>query len=212
MTKPPIILGIAGGTGSGKTTLASAIVGRLGNGNAAIIDQDAYYLDHPGLSHDELSHLNFDHPDSLDWNLLRHHVRELRDHRPIEKPVYDFRTHSRRHETVAIAPCPVIILEGILILEDQELCGLLDIKIFVDAEPDIRFIRRLQRDVRERGRSLDSVIHQYLHTVRPMHLQFVEPSKSHADIIVPEGGLNEASLASILARIRSAGVAVGSPV
>ncbi len=208
MTKPPMILGIAGGTGSGKTTLASAIESRLGSGNAAIIDQDAYYLDHPGLTHEELSRLNFDHPDSLDWELLRRHVRDLHNNLAIRKPVYDFRTHSRRRETVTVAPCAVIILEGILVLEDQELRDLLDLKIFVDAEPDVRFIRRLQRDVRERGRSLDSVIHQYLQTVRPMHLQYVEPSKSCADIVVTEGGHNEASLAAILARIRSAGVTV----
>ena len=202
MTRPPIILGIAGGTGSGKTTLASRIVDALGEGTAAILDQDSYYLDHPGLATDELARLNFDHPDSLDWKLLRQHVRLLRQCRVIEKPVYVFRTHSRRRDTVRIQPREVILLEGILILENPELRELIDLKIFVDAEPDVRFIRRLVRDVRDRGRSMDSVIRQYLDTVRPMHLEFVQPTRSFADIVVAEGGRNQAALDSILAFIR----------
>ncbi|MBP1597178.1 MAG: uridine kinase [Acidobacteria bacterium] len=201
-TRPPVILGIAGGTGSGKTTLAFRIASALGDGNAAILDQDSYYLDHPGLTTDELARLNFDHPESLDWRLLRDHIRLLRECREIEKPVYDFRTHSRRQDSVRIQPRSVIILEGILILEDQELRELIDLKIFVDAEPDVRFIRRLVRDVRDRGRSMDSVIRQYLDTVRPMHLEFVQPTRSFADIVVSDGGRNQAALESILAFIR----------
>ena len=202
MTKRPIILGIAGGTGSGKTTLASQIVDTLGEENAATIDQDSYYLDHPGLTTEELARLNFDHPDSLDWQLLHQHVRLLRSCQEIEKPVYDFRTHSRRQDTVTIPPQEVILIEGILILQNQELRELIDLKIFVDAEPDVRFIRRLVRDVRDRGRSMDSVIRQYLDTVRPMHLEFVQPTQSFADIVVSEGGRNRAALNSILAFIR----------
>ena len=201
-TRPPVILGIAGGTGSGKTTLAFRIASALGDGKAAILDQDSYYLDHPGLTTDELARLNFDHPESLDWRLLRDHIRLLRECREIEKPVYDFRTHSRRQDSVRIQPRSVIILEGILILEDQELRELIDLKIFVDAEPDVRFIRRLVRDVRDRGRSMDSVIRQYLDTVRPMHLEFVQPTRSFADIVVSDGGRNQAALESILAFIR----------
>jgi len=202
--KAPIILGIAGGTGSGKSTLAAEIAHSLEEGDAVIIDQDSYYLDHPGLTHSELAQLNFDHPEALDWELLNKHIRTLRADQEIEKPIYDFRSHTRLRETVTVLPSSVVILEGILILDNQELRDLLDIKIFVDAEPDVRFIRRLERDVRERGRSLESVIDQYLRTVRPMHLEFVEASKPFADIIVSDGGRNEAALSTILARIRTA--------
>ena len=198
----PIILGIAGGSGSGKTTVAQAILNRVGPDKIAYIPHDAYYKDLTGLPPNLKAEVNFDHPNSLETDLMVKHIRELRDGKPIAMPIYDFSTHSRVAETHKILPHPVIIVEGILIFADVHLRELFDIKIFVDTDADLRFIRRLRRDIEERGRSLDSVIKQYLTTVRPMHLEFVEPSKRYADLIIPEGGYNTAALELVVARVQ----------
>ncbi len=198
-----ITVGITGGTGSGKTTIAEKIVQALGPANAVILNQDSYYLDQGKLPFDKRKRVNFDHPSSFDWRLLKRQIRGLRSGRPIQKPIYNFHTHSRMRKTVRVDPRPVIILEGILVFGDPELRGMMDMKVYVDADPDVRFIRRLQRDIRERGRSPESVIEQYLTTVRPMHLQFIEPTKRYADIIIPEGGYNVVALETIIARIRT---------
>ncbi len=178
------IIGIAGGSGSGKTTLAQAMVNRMEKNNAALIPHDCYYKDQSHLSYSERTLVNYDHPDALDNELLSYHLTELRKGKPIELPIYDFTTHTRREQTKRIAPKRVIIVDGILILADENLRKLLDMKIFVDVDADIRFIRRLQRDIAYRGRTAESVIIQYLNTVRPMHQKFVEPSKKFADFIV----------------------------
>ena len=200
---PPITLGITGGTGSGKTTIADEIVRVLGTEKSVLIHQDSYYLDHARLPADALARLNFDHPRAFDWGLLKRHLRALRAGRSIERPIYNFHTHRRMDETIAIAPRPVVIVEGILVFDDPALRGMLDIKVYVDADADVRFIRRLERDMRERGRSLESIVEQYLTTVRPMHLQFIEPTKRYADIIVPEGGHNRVAVETIIARVRA---------
>lgn len=198
-----VVLGISGGTGSGKTTIAQEIARCLGPDNSVIIHQDSYYLDRSLLPSDERNRINFDHPSAFDWELLKVHLGELRSGRAIEKPIYSFHTHSRMPETMRVEPKPVLVVEGILVLEDPELRRMMDIKVYVDADADVRFIRRLERDIRERGRSLESVVDQYMSTVRPMHLQFVEPSKRYADIIIPEGGHNRVALDMIIARIRA---------
>jgi uridine kinase len=198
-----VTLGITGGTGCGKTTIAEDISGALGPEHAVILHQDSYYLDRSLLSQDGAQHVNFDHPSAFDWGLLKRHVKALRDGRAVDKPVYNFHTHSRMPETIRVEPRPVLILEGILIFDDAEIRSMMDIKLFVDADPDVRFIRRLNRDVRERGRSLESIVEQYLSTVRPMHLQFIEPCKRYADIIIPEGGHNRVALDTVIARVRS---------
>jgi len=198
-----VLLGIAGGTGSGKTTVSDEIARSFGAHQAVIVQQDSYYLDLGSLPTAERGRLNFDHPDAFDWKLLREHVALLRSGLPIEKPLYDFRTHSRLRETTRVDPRPLLILEGILIFHDRELREVMDIKVFVDTDADVRILRRLDRDIRERGRSLDSVVRQYLSTVRPMHLAFVEPSKYFADIIIPEGGHNRVALDMIMARLRA---------
>jgi uridine kinase len=200
---PPLIIGIAGGTGSGKTTVARAILDRVGADHIAVIPHDAYYKDLTSLSPILRSQVNFDHPDSLDTSLLIEHLQQLRDGLSIDLPVYDFKTHTRTQKTIHIDPKPVVMVEGILILMEPVLRELLDIKIFVDTDADIRFIRRLQRDIAERGRTSDSVIRQYLDTVRPMHLEFVEPSKRYADVIIPEGGLNTVAMDILVARIKT---------
>lgn len=199
----PLVIGLAGGTGSGKTTVANVILERVGAHNIAYIPHDAYYRDLQDLPLAQRKQVNFDHPNSLDTHLLIQHIKELKAWRPIQMPVYDFRTHTRTAQTVAIQPQAVIIVEGILIFAEAELRELFDVKIFVDTDPDIRFIRRLQRDIAERGRTMDSVIYQYQTTVRPMHLEFVEPSKRHADVIIPEGGLNTVAMDMVVARIES---------
>jgi uridine kinase len=203
MRKRPVVIGIAGGTGSGKTTVAEAIVRRIGPERIALIQQDSYYKDQSHLPMEERVRINYDHPDSIDTALLIRHLQELIAGRPVEVPIYDFTTYTRTPHTRRVEPRPVILVEGILVFVEKALRDLFDIKIYVDADPDIRFIRRLQRDLAERGRTLESVIRQYLSTVRPMHLEFVEPSKRYADIIIPEGGFNTVALDMIIARIRA---------
>lgn len=197
----PLILGVVGGSGSGKTTVARAIHETTGV-DAAFIDQDAYYCDLAHLTLDERKQVNFDHPDALDNDLLAAHLKLLAEGIAIEKPTYDFAAHTRAAATVVVEPKPIIIVDGILLFTDPRLRNLFDIKVYVDVADDVRFIRRLLRDVEERGRSMPDVIRQYLSTVRPMHLEFVEPSKRHADVILPEGGHNRIGVEMIIARVR----------
>ncbi len=185
---PPLVIGVAGGTGSGKTTVAQHIVQNIGADRVALLQHDSYYKDQSHLHPEERARVNYDHPDALDNLLLYRHLQELGANCPVEMPVYDFKTHSRSQETLTVAPRSVILVEGILIFADQQLRQLMGLKIFVDTDADIRFIRRLRRDVAVRGRSVESVVEQYLTTVRLMHMEFVEPSKRFADLIIPEGG------------------------
>jgi uridine kinase len=198
-----VVLGIAGGTGSGKTTVAREIAARIGAGRAALLEQDSYYRDQSHLPMDDRRTVNYDHPDSFDMALLISHVDHFRRGEPVNKPLYSFETYARLDGSEVVDPSPVLIVEGIMVLVDEELRRRLDIKVFVDADADVRFIRRVLRDVKERGRSLDSVVHQYLSVVRPMHLQFVEPSKRYADVIVPEGGHNHVAVDLIATRVRA---------
>jgi len=197
-----MIIGICGGTGSGKTTVANRILESVNASDVAFIQQDSYYRNLKDLPLDYRQAVNFDHPDALDNDLLVHHIRKLKGGGSVELPLYDFKTHTRRNETVMIDPKPIVIIEGILIFVDPRLLEQMDIKVFVDTPDDIRFIRRLRRDIAERGRTIDSVIDQYLKTVRPMHMQFVEPSKRYADVIIPEGGHNLVSIDLISGKIR----------
>ena len=197
-----IIIGIAGGTGSGKTTLAERIIEELNEPNIFIIKQDAYYKSYSALSFDERKNINFDHPNAFDTVLLMKHLKNLKNDVPIDLPQYDFTTHLRKKETIPISPHKVIMLEGILIFENKELRNLLDIKIFVDTDADVRILRRIKRDIQERDRTFESVYNQYMKTVRPMHLEFVEPSKKYADIIVPEGGMNIIAIDMIVSKIK----------
>jgi len=199
----PLVIAIAGGTGSGKTTVANAIIERVGAQHIAYLPHDAYYKDLKNLPEAQRQLVNFDHPDSLETEMLVEHVRTLKAGHSIERPVYDFKTHSRTRQTVPLQPQPIVIVEGILIFVEPDLRELFDVKIFVDTPPDIRFIRRLERDIHERGRTADSVIQQYQATVRPMHLEFVEPSKRYADVIIPEGGFNTVALDMVVARIQT---------
>jgi uridine kinase len=199
----PLVIGIAGGTGSGKTTVAYVIRERVGSEHIAYLPHDAYYKDLKDLPPTQREQINFDHPNSLDTELLVHQTKELKALRRIELPIYDFKTHTRTEQFIPIEPQPVIIVEGILIFAEPGLRELFDVKIFVDTPPDIRFIRRLERDIAERGRTTASVIRQYLNTVRPMHLEFVEPSKRYADVIIPEGGFNTVALDMVVARIQA---------
>ncbi|MCS6842933.1 MAG: uridine kinase [Caldilineales bacterium] len=201
--RPPLIIGVAGGTGSGKTTVAKAILERVGWNRIAFIQHDSYYHDAANLPLDARARLNFDHPDALDTPLLVKHLQMLRAGRAVDIPIYDYRTHTRSPETRRVTPEPVILVEGILIFAEPALRALFDVKIYVDTDPDIRFIRRLTRDMKERGRSLESVIEQYLTTVRPMHMEFVEPTKRYADVIIPEGGLNTVALDLVVSRIQA---------
>lgn len=199
----PIIIGIAGGTGSGKTTIANVILERVGADHIAFLPHDAYYKDLSELPRAQRDLINFDHPDSLETSLLVKHLKDLKQGKAIEAPIYDFTQHARTEETNLIEPQAVILVEGILVFSEPSLRDIFDVKIFVDTPPDIRFIRRLQRDIVERGRTVESVINQYETTVRPMHLEFVEPSKRHADVIIPEGGLNTVAMDMVVARIES---------
>jgi uridine kinase len=197
----PIIIGVAGGTGSGKTTVATAILARVGAEHVACIPHDAYYRDLSHLPPEERARINFDHPDALETEMLVEHVRALRAGRAVEVPVYDFTTHRRTQDTRRVKPAPVILVEGILVFAEPQLRDLFDVKLYIDTDADVRFIRRLRRDVKERGRTIDSICEQYLTTVRPMHLEFVEPSKRYADVIIPEGGFNEIAIEMVAARI-----------
>lgn len=199
----PIILGVAGGSGSGKTTVVNSIVQNLGSDQVSVIHHDAYYRDTGHLTLAERREINYDHPDSLETELLVEHLRELREGRPAAIPVYDFAEHIRLPQRHHVLPRKVIIVDGLLILWDAQLRTLMDIKVFVDTDADIRFIRRLERDIRERGRSAESVIVQYLRTVRPMHLEFVEPSKRYADLILPKGGHNLVAVDMLVTKVRS---------
>jgi uridine kinase len=199
----PFVIGIAGGTGSGKTTVARAIVNRVGEERIAFLNHDAYYRDFADLPKDVLDGKNFDHPDSLETDLLERHLRALKQGSVVETPVYDFKVHRRAAETRRVEPRKVILVDGILIYVEVELRKLFDVKIFVDTDSDVRLIRRIKRDIAERGRTLDSVVSQYEATVRPMHLEFVEPSKRYADLIIPEGGENTVALEFLFARLNA---------
>ncbi len=198
----PLIIGIAGGSGSGKSTVARNVADNLGALSVAFIDMDAYYRNFTQLSLDERRRLNWDHPDAFDYDLLTEHLQQLADRKSIEKPVYDFVTHLRSNEVVSVEPSDVIVIDGILLFVDERVRDLCDVKVFVDADADIRLIRRLRRDISTRGRPLAEIIDQYLSTVQPMHLQFVEPSKRYADIIVPRGGHNAVAIEMIVAKIK----------
>jgi uridine kinase len=197
----PLIIGLGGGSGSGKTTIALSIVEAIGPDRVTLIQHDAYYHDQTDLPLEERVKVNYDHPDSFETSLLIHQLRELRVGRAVEKPLYDFTVYNRRPETVRVEPKPVVIVEGILVLHEPELRELMDLKIYVDTDPDLRILRRLERDLKERDRSFDSVHDQYLATVRPMHLQFVEPSKRYADIVIPEG-YNTGAVGTVISMIR----------
>lgn len=198
----PIVIGIAGGTGSGKTTLINRIKNEF-NDEITILSHDFYYKENSHLPFEEREKLNYDHPNSFETGLMVEHIKQLKEGRPVERPVYDFVIHNRRTETIKVEPAKVIIVEGILIFENKELLDLFDIKVFIDTDADVRIIRRILRDVRERGRNLDSVINQYLTTVKLMHEEFVDPSKKNADIIIPEGGYNRVALQMLSDRIKT---------
>ncbi|MCA9696609.1 MAG: uridine kinase [Myxococcales bacterium] len=199
-----LVIGIAGGSGSGKSTVADAVASALPQGRVATLRHDSYYRDRPDLTLEQRNRLNYDHPEALETALLVEHLQHLKAGNAVEVPVYDFKTHRRCPETERLDPAPVIIVEGILVFVDDHLRRELDIKIFVDTEPDIRAIRRIRRDMRQRGRDFESVRKQYYETVRPMHVQFVEPSKRTADLIIPEGGENRVAIDVIVARLRQA--------
>ena len=196
-----ILIGIAGGTGSGKTTLANKVTENFGRDEVSVLRHDNYYKRHDEMTYEERCELNYDHPDAFDTELLCEHIKMLKKGESIEMPVYDYTVHNRSNDVVIIKPAPVIVLEGILIFAEPALCELMDIKVFVDTDADVRILRRILRDVKERERSLDSVISQYLTTVKPMHEQFVEPSKRRADIIIPEGGDNVVALQMLIERV-----------
>lgn len=197
----PLVIGVVGGTGSGKTTVARAILDALGGLDAVLVDQDAYYRDLAHLPLEQRARVNFDHPDAFDLDLLVEQLGRLAAGEPIRKPTYDYAQHTRAAETIPVEPRDVVIVEGILLFTDARLRALFDIKVFVDVEPDVRFIRRLLRDIAERGRTVETVIQQYLSTVRPMHLEFVEPTKRWADLIIPEGGHNRIGIEMLQARV-----------
>ena len=197
-----MIIGICGGTGSGKTTLARKIIETVGRDEVILVEQDSYYRNLADMPLDERHQANFDHPDSIDSEMLVNHLKRLRNGQPIEMPIYDFVTHTRSDETEHFEPKPVVIVEGILIFAEPRVLDLLDVKIFVDTPDDIRLIRRLKRDINERGRSFEQTLWQFEHTIRPMHFEFVEPSKRHADIIIPEGGNPEITTEFICGLVR----------
>lgn len=199
--KPPLVIGIAGGSGSGKTTLAQAILEHIGREKIAFLPHDAYYYNQDHMPFEERIKVNYDHPDSLETDLLIAHIKALKAGKSVQMPMYDFTIHSRIPDTRLVEPRSIILVEGILIFYEKELRKYFDVKLFMDADPDIRFIRRLTRDISERGRTVDSVTQQYLSTVRPMYLEFVESSKRYADIIIPEGGMNTVALDMVIARL-----------
>lgn len=197
----PLFIAIAGGSGSGKTTIAQSVVDLVGRDSVVYLQQDAYYRDQQHLSFEDRTKINYDHPDSIENELLIEHLDALRNGQPIERPVYDFSSHTRTEQTVTIVPEPAVIVEGILVLADKDLRKLFDVRVYIDTEPDVRLIRRLQRDILERGRTVESVLRQYEKTVRPMHYQFVEPSKRYADIIIPEG-INAGAIGTVSSMIK----------
>jgi uridine kinase len=201
--RSPLVIGIAGGSGSGKTTVAQTILQRVGPDRISFLQHDAYYKDLSGLPPIQRAEVNFDHPNSLETELLTQHILKLKSGQPAEVPIYDFSTHSRTERTYTVQPRGVILVEGILLFTEAALRELFNVKIFVDTDSDLRFIRRLERDISERGRTLETVVKQYLSTVRPMHLEFVEPSKRYADVVIPEGGFNAAALDMVVARIET---------
>ncbi len=201
MPTKPIVFGVAGGTASGKTTAARAILDAVGASKVAYLPHDAYYREMSHLPFEERARLNYDHPDSLETELLVEHIKQLLAGHPVKVPVYEFTRHHRTAETRTVEPCPIILIDGILIFANPELRDLMDIKIYVDTDADIRFIRRMQRDINERGRSLESVVKQYTDTVRLMHLEFVEPSKRYADVIIPFGGFNKVAMDMVGSRL-----------
>ncbi len=199
----PVTIGVAGGSGSGKTTVSNAVLERVGTEHIAYLEHDSYYKDIDIIPRSHDNRINFDHPDSLETSLLCEHIRQLKQGRAVEVPIYDFTTYRRTGEVRVVHPQPIILVEGILVFSEAELRNLFDVRIFVDTDADIRFIRRLRRDIVERGRTVESVIDQYLLSVRPMHLEFVEPSKRYADVIIPEGGKNLVAIEMVASRIRS---------
>jgi uridine kinase len=199
--KKPIVFGVAGGTASGKTTVAQAILAAVGASQVAYLPHDAYYRDMAFLTPAERARLNYDHPNSLETELLIEHVQELVVGQPVHVPIYDFSEHRRTDQTKLVEPSPIILIDGILIYTNRELRDLMDVKIYVDTDADVRFIRRMERDMNERGRSLDSIVKQYLETVRLMHLEFVEPSKRYADVIIPYGGLNRVAMDMVVSQL-----------
>jgi len=199
----PIVVGVAGGSGSGKSTVVRLIMEGVEPDRVSLLHHDAYYRDYRHLGPEERAAINFDHPEALETSLLVRHLHQLLAGRSVEVPEYDFTTHSRRTRTRTVHPTEVVVVDGILVLAEPELRVLMDIRLYVDTDSDLRFIRRLERDIRERGRSLDSVIQQYCATVRPMHLEFVEPSKRYADLVVPEGGENRVAVDMLVTKIRS---------
>ncbi|MNS78986.1 Uridine kinase [compost metagenome] len=203
MRKKPFVIGVCGGSGSGKTTVARNILEIVGRDRVAHLLHDHYYKDLGDLTHEERSKVNFDHPDSLDNELFKQHLRQLSNYQPVECPVYDFKTHRRTEETFSIFPRQVVVVEGILIFADAELRSMMDLRVFVDTDADLRVLRRINRDVAERGRTLDSVIQQYLDTVRPMHNEFVAPGKKYANLVLPEGGMNEVAIDILITKVES---------
>ncbi len=201
--KDVVVIGVAGGTGSGKSTLVKRLQEAFKNDDVATICHDFYYKAHPELSYEERTKLNYDHPAAFDTDMLVEHIRQLKEGKNVECPVYSFVEHNRTTETLPVAPSKVIIIDGILIFENEELRDMMDIKVYVDTDADLRLARRILRDVRERGRSMESVISQYTKTVKPMHEQFVEPSKRYADVIIPEGGFNSVAVSMLIQSIRS---------